>query len=87
MSGAQDATRLSNWVEDTVARVREAAASAPKGGDERWIGLLRELGVDIVGREPVLTPTNEWSAGYLETKRERMGHELPDVNAVGGDAE
>lgn len=51
MSGAQDAARLSNWVEDTVARVREAAASAPKGGDERWIGLLRELGVEPLSDE------------------------------------
>jgi GTP cyclohydrolase II len=48
---------------------------------------LRALGVTITGREPVLTPANPLSAGYLATKRERMGHELPEVNAVGGDAE
>lgn len=48
---------------------------------------LRALGVKIDDREPVLVSTNEWSAGYLETKRERMGHFLPVANALGGDAE
>jgi GTP cyclohydrolase II len=52
---------------------------------------LRDLGIDIRGREPSVVATNEWSAGYLETKRERMGHVLPELVEVlpgnGGDAE
>ncbi|MEM1030139.1 MAG: GTP cyclohydrolase II [Myxococcota bacterium] len=38
---------------------------------------LTALGVRVTGREPVIVSTNEHSAGYLETKRARMGHALP----------
>ena len=38
---------------------------------------LRALGVDVVGRVPVLVPTNPFSATYLETKRSRMRHAIP----------
>jgi GTP cyclohydrolase II len=38
---------------------------------------LRTLGVDVVGRVPVLVPTNPFSATYLETKRSRMRHVIP----------
>ena len=49
---------------------------------------LRDLGVDVLGREAVVVSTNPWSANYLETKRLRMGHELPAVLAAAiGDAE
>ena len=90
-----DANRLLGLPDD--ARQYDAAAAMLQHLGVRTVRLmtnnpakvdgLRDLGVDIVGREPVVTPTNEWSAGYLETKRERMGHELPDINATGGDAE
>ncbi len=46
MSAAQRATQLSQWVEDTVTRVRETATSTARGGDEQWIGLLQQLGVE-----------------------------------------
>lgn len=36
---------LSNWVEDSVSRVRETAASTQRGGDDQWTGLLTQLGV------------------------------------------
>ncbi len=38
---------------------------------------MEALGVAVVGRTPVVVPTNSWSSGYLEAKRERMGHMLP----------
>jgi GTP cyclohydrolase II len=38
---------------------------------------LRTLGINIVGRTPVLVPTNPFSAPYLETKRSRMRHAIP----------
>jgi len=38
---------------------------------------LRTLGINIVGRTPVLVPTNPFSATYLETKRSRMRHAIP----------
>lgn len=38
---------------------------------------LRSLGVQVVSRTPVVVAPNPFSAGYLETKRARMAHELP----------
>jgi GTP cyclohydrolase II len=46
---------------------------------------LRALGVDVVGRTPILVPTNPISATYLETKRSRMRHAIP-ARALGADA-
>ena len=45
---------------------------------------LRTLGVEVVGRIPVLVPTNPFSATYLETKRARMRHAIPIAAAVDG---
>jgi GTP cyclohydrolase II len=41
------------------------------------VGQLRELGVVVNGRIPVIVPSNPYSAGYLEAKRVRMAHDLP----------
>ena len=38
---------------------------------------LRDLGVDVVERIGVIVEPNAHSAGYLDTKRRRMGHHLP----------
>jgi GTP cyclohydrolase II len=38
---------------------------------------LRELGVLVTGRIPIIVPTNALSASYLDTKRRRMAHVLP----------
>ena len=35
---------------------------------------LREGGVEVTGRVPVVTGINDINHGYLETKRQRMGH-------------
>jgi GTP cyclohydrolase II len=43
------------------------------------ISALRELGVDVVGRIPVVVAPNAHSAGYLEAKRLRMSHALPGL--------
>ncbi len=50
------------------------------------VNALRELGVRVERRE-LLVATNRWSAAYLETKRLRMGHELPESVFPVGDAE
>ena len=47
---------------------------------------LRALGVDVKGRIPVIVPANPFSAGYLEAKRTRMRHELPNLALDTGDA-
>jgi GTP cyclohydrolase II len=40
---------------------------------------LTALGVRVVARVPVIVPATPFSAGYLATKRVRMGHELPEL--------
>ena len=44
---------------------------------------LRELGVEVEGRIPVLVPVeSSHAAGYLDAKRRRMRHMLPDLTEV-----
>ena len=50
------------------------------------IGALQRLGVHVDKRVPGLVPANPYSASYLEVKRRRMQHELPNPNA-GTDAD
>jgi GTP cyclohydrolase II len=40
---------------------------------------LRELGIDVDAQVPSLVSPNAFSAGYLEAKRVRMGHSLPET--------
>jgi GTP cyclohydrolase II len=42
---------------------------------------LRDLGVTIERRSPVVVAHNAFSAPYLEAKRLRMGHSLPTIGA------
>jgi GTP cyclohydrolase II len=57
------------------------------------VDALRNLGVRVVGRVPIVVAPNHHSAGYLEAKRLRMAHELPGtielpaLRAASGDAE
>jgi GTP cyclohydrolase II len=41
------------------------------------VNKLRALGVNVVERIGVIVQPNAHSAGYLDTKRRRMGHHLP----------
>ncbi len=54
------------------------------------VSSLRALGVKVTARIPVVIPPNPFSAGYLEAKRVRMAHELPQhaqLALASGDAE
>jgi len=55
------------------------------------VDALRELGVEVVGRIPVIVPSNPLAAHYLDTKRRRMAHEVPAevlaLKRTGSDAE
>jgi len=42
------------------------------------VSALRELGVEVDAREGVVVTPNAFSVGYLEAKRLRMDHMLPD---------
>jgi GTP cyclohydrolase II len=80
-----DANRLLGLPDD--ARRYDAAAAMLDDLGIRSVELLtnnpakesamRALGIDVVGRIPVLVPTNPFSATYLETKRSRMHHVIP----------
>jgi GTP cyclohydrolase II len=50
---------------------------------------LRKLGVHVVGRVPIVVAANPHSSRYLEAKRLRMEHDLPEheLLAASGDAE
>jgi GTP cyclohydrolase II len=37
---------------------------------------LSKAGIRVTGRLPIVVPVNEHDSGYMETKRERMGHIL-----------
>ena len=41
---------------------------------------LRELGVDIESRVAAFVGANPFSAAYLEAKRDRMGHAIPEID-------
>jgi len=46
------------------------------------VASLKRLGIVIERRLPVLVPATPFSAGYLETKRRLMQHELPSSPLV-----
>lgn len=50
---------------------------------------LRKLGIHVVGRVPIVVAANQHSSSYLEAKRLRMQHDLPELEllAASGDAE
>ena len=43
---------------------------------------LAAHGIDVVARLPLRVPAGEFNATYLATKRDRMGHDLPTVQAA-----
>jgi GTP cyclohydrolase II len=54
------------------------------------VSALRKLGVHVVGRVPIVVAANQHSSRYLEAKRLRMEHDLPELaelRAASGDAE
>lgn len=46
------------------------------------VNALAALGIEVVGRVPVVIPPNPFSHRYLESKRVRMAHELPVVDGA-----
>jgi GTP cyclohydrolase II len=51
------------------------------------VNALRKLGVEVAGRVAVVVPPNQHSSRYLEAKRLRMEHDLPELRVASGDAE
>ncbi len=49
------------------------------------VSSLEEYGVPVVERVPLTPHPNDHNLGYLLTKRDRMGHALPDLSGAGTD--
>ncbi len=47
---------------------------------------LEEFGIPVVERVPLTPHPNDHNLAYLLTKRDRMGHDLPNLTVEGGDA-
>lgn len=41
---------------------------------------LNDIGIDVVERVPLLVGVNEHNSAYLQTKKDKMGHLIHDVN-------
>jgi 3,4-dihydroxy 2-butanone 4-phosphate synthase/GTP cyclohydrolase II len=46
------------------------------------VGGLTAHGIDVIARLPLRVPAGEYNATYLATKRDRMGHDLPTIQAA-----
>lgn len=91
-----DANRLLGLPDD--AREYHAAADMLQHFDVKSVQLmtnnpakvdaLAALGVIVTARVPVIVPPNPFSKNYLETKRARMAHHLPNgIEPISGEAE
>jgi 3,4-dihydroxy 2-butanone 4-phosphate synthase/GTP cyclohydrolase II len=45
---------------------------------------LEEHGIAVEERVPLVVGVGVFNEGYLETKRDRMGHAIGDIDAVSG---
>jgi 3,4-dihydroxy 2-butanone 4-phosphate synthase / GTP cyclohydrolase II len=48
---------------------------------------LEDYGIAVTERVPLTPHPNDHNIGYLLTKRDRMGHDLPDLDAMAGETE
>ncbi len=50
----------------------------------RKMDALRQYGIEVAERVPLLIPPNDENLRYLRTKRERLGHHLPHLDDIAG---
>ena len=55
--------------------------SGPQNPDK--VHNLEDFGVPVAERVPLTPHPNDHNLAYLRTKRDRMGHHLPDLTANG----
>jgi GTP cyclohydrolase II len=85
--GLPDDARRYDAARDMLSHLGIASVRLMTNNPEK-VKALESLGVRVSGRVPVIVPANPHSAGYLEAKRLRMEHDLPEVLlAASGDAE
>jgi 3,4-dihydroxy 2-butanone 4-phosphate synthase/GTP cyclohydrolase II len=49
------------------------------------IKALEDNGIEVAARVPHLMRPNQHNIGYLTAKRDRMGHDLPQVDVFAAD--
>lgn len=76
--GLPDDARTYEAAADMLAHLGVASVLLMTNNPAKVDG-LRALGVRVDGRLPVVVEPSPHAAGYLETKRVRMAHELPDL--------
>ena len=89
MLGLPDDARRYDVARDMLEHLDVKSVRLMTNNPEKVSG-LRALGVDVIGRLPLVIAANVHSAGYLEAKRLRMAHDLPlslPLALASGDAE
>ncbi|RZL01083.1 MAG: GTP cyclohydrolase II [Rubrivivax sp.] len=76
--GLPDDARSYEVVPEMLAHFEVPSISLMTNNPDK-LSKLTTLGVKVERCHPVITATNPHSVGYLEAKRTRMGHELPEV--------
>lgn len=87
--GLPDDARTYEVARDMLTHLGVASVALLTNNPEK-VRQLRALGIEVVQRLPVIVAPNAHSVGYLEAKRLRMAHDLPDrglVALAAGDAE
>jgi GTP cyclohydrolase II len=91
--GLPDDARQYDVARDMLAHLGVGSVRLMTNNPAKVAG-LRNLGVHVVGRVPIVVPPTAHSARYLEAKRLRMDHDLPAASpravpraAAAGDAE
>ncbi len=89
--GLPDDARRYDVARDMIATFDVKSVRLMTNNPEK-VNALEALGVTVTGRLPVIVPANPHSIGYLQAKRARMAHALPDGLAMAlplasGDAE
>jgi GTP cyclohydrolase II len=74
--GLPDDARRYDVARDMLAHLGVASVRVLTNNPAK-VTALRRLGVRVVGKMPIVVPPNQHSARYLETKRDRMDHDLP----------
>ncbi len=90
MLGLPDDARRYDVAADMLAHFGVSSVRLMTNNPQK-VSALQALGVSVTGRLPVIVPANPHSLGYLQAKRARMAHALPDrlptLALAAGDAE
>ena len=79
--GLPDDARRYDVARDMLASFDVKSVKLMTNNPEK-VSALAALGVVVSGRLPVIVPANPHSVGYMQAKRSRMAHALPERLAM-----